>query len=87
MEQSGTPLRDTLGDISHRGLGGVMRAKALVNGPGYSILRAFIGEMEAARLAGMMAAKKEQIASAPAATLSAKGSHEEIGRASCRERV
>ncbi len=36
-----------------------------------------MGEMEAARFAGMMAAKNEQIASAPAATLSAKGSHEE----------
>ena len=36
-----------------------------------------MGEMEAARFAGMMAAKKEQIASAPAATPSAKGSHEE----------
>jgi len=43
----------------------------------YSILSAFIGEMEAARFAGMMAAKKEQMASAPAATLSANGSHEE----------
>ncbi len=43
----------------------------------YSILRAFMGEMEAARFAGMMAAKNEQIASAPAATLSAKGSQEE----------
>jgi hypothetical protein len=43
----------------------------------YSILSAFMGEMEAARLAGMMAAKKEQIASDIVATLSAGGSQEE----------
>jgi hypothetical protein len=43
----------------------------------YSILNAFIGEMDAARFAGMMAAKKEQIASATPATVSASGSHEE----------
>jgi hypothetical protein len=36
-----------------------------------------MGEMEAARLAGIMAAKNEQIASAPAATASASGSQEE----------
>src|SRR5271168_2204230 len=41
----------------------------------YSILSAFIGEMEAARFAGIMAAKKEQIASAPAASDRARGSH------------
>ena len=44
---------------------------------GYSILSAFIGEMDAARFAGMMAAKKEQIANAPAATVRASGSQEE----------
>ena len=44
---------------------------------GYSIRRALMGEMEAARLAGMMAAKKEQIASAPAAAVKASGSEEE----------
>ena len=43
----------------------------------HSILNALIGEMDAARFAGIMAAKKEQIASAPAATLSARGSHQE----------
>src|ERR1700674_2098502 len=43
----------------------------------YSILSAFLGEIDAARFAGMMAAKKEQIASAPAATVSASGSQEE----------
>jgi hypothetical protein len=43
----------------------------------YSILRASMGEMEAARFAGMMAAKNEQIARAPAATPRASGSHEE----------
>ena len=43
----------------------------------YSILSAFMGEMEAARLAGMMAAKKEQIASDIVATLNAGGSQEE----------
>jgi len=43
----------------------------------HSMRRAFMGEMEAARLAGMMAAKKEQMPSAPAATVRAKGSHEE----------
>jgi hypothetical protein len=42
----------------------------------YSILSAFMGEMDAARFAGMMAAMKEQIANAPAATVSASGSHE-----------
>src|SRR6267143_6620903 len=36
-----------------------------------------MGEIEAARFAGIMAAKNEQIASAPADTVSASGSHEE----------
>jgi hypothetical protein len=36
-----------------------------------------MGDIEAARLAGMMAAKNEQTASAPAATDSANGSQEE----------
>jgi len=52
----------------------MVRAKS---SPVYSILRAFMGEMEAARLAGMAAAKKEQMPSALAATVRAKGSHEE----------
>jgi len=43
----------------------------------YSILSAFMGEIDAARFAGIMAAKNEQIASAPAATVSAGGSHED----------
>lgn len=43
----------------------------------YSMRSAFIGEMDAARFAGMMAAKNEQIASAPAATVRATGSQEE----------
>ena len=43
----------------------------------YSILSAFMGDIDAARVAGMIAAKNEQIASAPAATASASGSHEE----------
>jgi hypothetical protein len=43
----------------------------------YSMRRACMGEMEAARLAGMMAAKNEQTASAPAATVNASGSEEE----------
>jgi hypothetical protein len=43
----------------------------------YSILSAFIGEIDAARFAGIMAAKNEQVASAAAATVSASGSHEE----------
>jgi hypothetical protein len=38
---------------------------------------ACIGDIEAARLAGIMAAKNEQTASALAATDSANGSHEE----------
>ena len=42
----------------------------------YSILSAFMGEIDAARFAGMMAAKNEQIASAPTATVSASGSHQ-----------
>src|SRR5689334_8851015 len=45
--------------------------------PRYSMRRACIGEMEAARLAGMMAAKKEQMARATAAALRASGSQEE----------
>ena len=40
----------------------------------YSALSAFMGEIDAARLAGMMAAKNAQMASALAATVSAKGS-------------
>ncbi len=44
---------------------------------GYSILSARMGEMEAARLAGIMAAKKEQTARAAAATDRASGSQEE----------
>jgi hypothetical protein len=36
-----------------------------------------MGEMEAARFAGIMAAKKEQTASAPAAMVNASGSQEE----------
>jgi hypothetical protein len=43
----------------------------------YSIRSACMGDIEAARLAGMMAAKNEQTASAPAATDSANGSQEE----------
>src|SRR5258708_37092305 len=49
----------------------------LLTDDGYSILSAFMGEIEAARFAGIMAAKNEQIASVPAATVSASGSHEE----------
>ena len=44
----------------------------------YSILRAFMGWMLAARLAGMTAAKNEQKARETAATDSANGSHELI---------
>jgi hypothetical protein len=36
-----------------------------------------MGEMDAARIAGIIAAKKEQIASAPAATANASGSQDE----------
>jgi hypothetical protein len=43
----------------------------------YSTRRAWVGEMEAARLAGMMAAKKEQMARATAEMESASGSQEE----------
>src|SRR6266446_9389913 len=43
----------------------------------YSRRRAFIGEIEAARFAGIMAAKNEQMASAPPATVRASGSHDE----------
>jgi hypothetical protein len=48
-----------------------------INRRDYSILRAVMGEMEAARFAGIMAAKKEQTASAPAAMVNASGSQEE----------
>ncbi len=47
------------------------------SGRGYSMRRAFMGSMPAARLAGMSAAKKEQIASATAAMVRAVGSQEE----------
>jgi len=43
----------------------------------YSVLRAFMGEIDAARLAGIMAAKNVQMASALAATASASGSQME----------
>ena len=54
-------------------------ASLLVSQPRrYSVRRALIGEIEAARPAGMIAAKKAQIASAPAATLSAIGSQNDM---------
>ena len=40
----------------------------------YSVRRAFMGEIEAARLAGMRAATNAQTASAPAAKVKARGS-------------
>jgi hypothetical protein len=43
----------------------------------YSMRSACMGDIDAARLAGMMAAKNEQIASAPAAMPSASGSQDE----------
>ena len=43
----------------------------------YSVLNALIGEIDAARPAGMIAAKNAHAASAPAATLSAIGSQNE----------
>jgi hypothetical protein len=43
----------------------------------YSIRRALMGEMDAARFAGMMAAKKEQRASAVAEAVRASGSRDE----------
>jgi hypothetical protein len=43
---------------------------------GYSVRSALIGEIDAARAAGIMAAKNEQIASAPAATIRASGSQD-----------
>lgn len=43
----------------------------------HSIRRAVMGEMEAARVAGITAAMNEHSASAPAANVSASGSHEE----------
>jgi hypothetical protein len=48
-----------------------------INRRDYSILSALMGEMEAARFAGIMAAKKEQTASAAAAMVNASGSQEE----------
>jgi hypothetical protein len=42
----------------------------------YSVRRAFMGWMEAARFAGMMAATKEQMASATAAIVRASGSQD-----------
>jgi hypothetical protein len=43
---------------------------------GHSVRRAFMGWMEAARLAGITAAQKEQTASATAAIVRASGSQE-----------
>ena len=43
-------------------------------GLGYSVLSAVMGEIEAARRAGMIAAKNAEMASADAATASARGS-------------
>jgi hypothetical protein len=43
----------------------------------YSVRNAFIGEIEAARPAGMIAAKNAQMASELAATVSANGSQME----------
>ena len=48
----------------------------VLNDGSYSILKACMGDMEAARLAGIMAAKNEHTASAPAATARAGGSQE-----------
>jgi hypothetical protein len=45
--------------------------------PAYSVLSAFIGEIEAARPAGIIAAKNAQTASALAATPNATGSQNE----------
>jgi hypothetical protein len=42
----------------------------------YSVLSALIGDIDAARAAGIIAAKNEQIASAAAATISANGSQD-----------
>src|SRR5205809_669283 len=50
------------------------RGRMRVSAACYSVRSAFMGEIEAARLAGMMAAKKAQTASAPAATPRASGS-------------
>ena len=47
------------------------------SGRDYSMRRAFMGSMPAARLAGMSAAKKEQMARATAAMVRAVGSQEE----------
>ena len=46
--------------------------------PAHSVLSAFIGEIDAARLAGIMAAKNAEMASATAATVSANGSQLEM---------
>lgn len=43
----------------------------------YSIRRAVMGEIDAARVAGIIAAMNEHSARAPAASVSASGSHEE----------
>ena len=50
------------------------QASVARKGPRYSIRSASMGEIDAARLAGIMAAKKAQMASALAANVSAKGS-------------
>jgi len=54
----------------------VMARQILDGGWFYSVRRALMGWMEAARFAGMTAAKKEQMARAAAAMVRAKGSQE-----------
>jgi serine/threonine protein kinase len=64
------------------GMGEVYRARDILtwqkqSAARYSVRSAVIGEIEAARVAGMIAAKNAAIASAPAAIPSASGSHVE----------
>ena len=53
------------------------RNRRLALPPSYSTLSAFIGEIDAARFAGITAATNEHKVSAPVATVSAGGSHQE----------
>ena len=76
----GGEMGGSLSDLTtNRAQAGLTRSKAALNDAElrYSIRSASMGEIDAARFAGMMAAKNEQIASAPAATVSASGSQEE----------
>ncbi len=75
-EVGGTPKKSTSRSANSliRKLNSCFPLRALAESRRYSMRRARIGSMDAARPAGRIAAKKEQRASAPIATVNATGS-------------